>query len=126
MITELKPNEIFVFGSNRAGIHGAGAAKLAREKFGAVWGIGRGLRGQSYALPTKDSQIKTLPLHEIQGEVETFLGFARLCDFQFLVTAVGCGLAGYNPELIAPMFKDHPHNVILPSEFREVLGHGRI
>lgn len=118
-ILTLKKNEIFVFGSNEAGVHGAGAARLAYEKFGAVWGKGIGLYGQSYAIPTKDTQIKTLPLNVIDGYVKHFLIFANSNkQYTFLVTAIGCGLAGYNPKDIAPMFKTIPDNVIPPKEFQ--------
>jgi hypothetical protein len=118
-ISDLKPNEIFVFGSNEAGIHGAGAARLAYEKFGAVWGKGFGLYGQTYAIPTKDKRIETLPLQRIKQYVDTFLFFAKVNpQYTFLVTKIGCGLAGYKPEQIGPFFKNNPPNVILPKEFQ--------
>lgn len=121
MITSLKPNEIFVFGSNLAGIHGAGAAKQAYEKFGAVWSIGFGKCGQSYAIPTKDRNIKSLSLSEIDKYVCSFLTFATVNPhLTFLVTAIGCGLAGYKYEEIAPMFKGAPNNVVLPEEFKRL------
>ncbi len=119
-ITSLKPNEIFVFGSNLAGRHGAGAALLARNKFGAIDGIGVGAMGQSYGIPTKDRLIQTLPLWRIAIYVARFLGYAASCPTQtFLVTRIGCGLAGYSPKEIAPMFLDNdpPPNVILPADF---------
>lgn len=115
--------EIFVFGSNLAGRHGAGAALHARKEHGAIYGHGRGLQGNSYAIPTKDHNVKTLPLNEIKFYVNTFLLFAKENpDMIFNVTAIGCGLAGYKPYDIAPMFKDHTENVRLPKEFQEVLG----
>lgn len=115
--------EIFVFGSNLAGRHGAGAALEAKKKHGAIYGLGRGHHGNSYAIPTKDHNLKTLPLNEIKFYVNTFLLFAKENpDMMFNVTAIGCGLAGYKPYDIAPMFKDHPENVILPQEFKDVLG----
>jgi hypothetical protein len=123
-INELKANEIFVFGSNLKGVHGAGAAKLAREKFGAQMGVGIGITGQCYAIPTKDEMIWTLPLTRIEEYVIDFLEYAKEnSDKTFLVTQIGCGLAGYTPEDIAPMFKNHPNNVIIPKEFHEVITH---
>jgi hypothetical protein len=117
-ITDLAPNEIFVFGSNEAGIHGAGAAKLAFKKFGAVWKIGVGHQGRSYAIPTKDYNIKTLDLVEINDYVTEFLEYAKNnTDFTFLVTEIGCGLAGYKPSDISPMFSDKTENVIIPEKF---------
>jgi len=122
MIISLKPNQIFVFGSNLAGIHGAGAAKQAYEKFGAVMHKGVGHYGQSYALPTKDRRIETLDLQTIQQFVNHFLTYAQLHpELEFLLTPIGCGLAGYEPKDIAPMFKSAPTNVILPPEFKEIL-----
>lgn len=121
-ITELKPNEVFVFGSNEAGIHGAGAAKLAHEKFGAKWGVGLGLEGKTYAIPTKDYNIKTLDLYRINLYVLYFKAdVKRYKDLNFLVTEIGCGLAGYEPKDIAPFFKDAPENVFLPKKFIDFL-----
>jgi hypothetical protein len=123
-ITELKPNEVFVFGSNLAGIHGAGAARFANKVLGAEFGVGVGMTGKCYALPTKDHDIWTLPLTRIQEYVIDFLDYAKENqDKTFLVTQIGCGLAGFAPEDIAPMFKVHPKNVILPKEFHEVINH---
>jgi len=121
-ITKLNDNEIFVFGSNEAGIHGAGAAKLAREKFGAIGGEGFGLQGKSYAIPTKDYDIITLNLNRIALYVKAFLVEAyRHSDLNFLVTEIGCGLAGYKPEDIAPLFKGASENVFLPKKFVDIL-----
>lgn len=118
MITELKENQIFVFGSNLAGIHGKGAALTARMKFFAQEGRGIGRTGQCFAIPTKDRNLKTLPLDIIGDYVSYFLVYAITHPkLEFLVTPIGCGLAGYNPEQIAPMFTDLPSNVILPQEF---------
>lgn len=99
-------NAIFVFGSNLKGVHGAGAAKVAEEKFGAVRGIGIGLQGQSYAIPTKRTWNESLTLEEINQHVSDFVQFCNTGwpSFYF-VTRVGCGLAGYNDSVIAPMFK---------------------
>lgn len=124
-ITELKENEIFVFGSNTAGRHGKGAALTAR-KFGAVYGKGVGPMGRTYAIPTKDNKIKTLPLNNIASYVEKFINYAQQHpELVFLVTPIGCGLAGYTPTDIAPMFKkcieNKMDNVKLPESFLEVL-----
>lgn len=113
---------IFVFGSNLAGRHGAGAALAARQKHGAQYGNGKGRQGNSYAIPTKDRELKTLPLDIIQGYVEEFLHYARdNPDEKFQLTAIGCGLAGYNEKQIAPMFKTAGPNIWLPSGFERVL-----
>lgn len=121
-ITSLKPHEIFVFGSNLAGIHGAGAAKTAHQKFLAAWGEGTGLTGQCYAIATKDSHLRVLPLHKIESQVKRFMEFAKSYHhLQFLVTAIGCGYAGYTPEQIAPMFANPPENLSLPASFWSVL-----
>lgn len=120
-ITKLKPDEIFVFGSNQAGIHGAGAAHDATTLFGAAHGIGEGLTGQCYALPTKYFTIKTRPLIHIENSVRTFLKVAAsMPENKFIVTPIGCGLAGYSPADIAPMFRDAPKNCILPPEFNNL------
>lgn len=117
-ITKLAENEIFVFGSNKSGIHGAGAARTAYNKFGAKYGLGEGLAGKSYALPTKGYNLSDMALHEIQTHVEIFLKFAeKNPDKIFLVTQVGCGLAGHDPKNIGPMFKKRTDNVIIPREF---------
>lgn len=117
-ITKLEPNEVFVFGSNEAGVHGAGAAKLALCEFGAEWGNGIGLQGQSYAIPTKDFDIRTLSLDIIKHYIDEFLEFAEYTPNSiFLVTEIGCGLAGYSAKDIAPMFRGASDNVILPQVF---------
>ena len=104
-------SDIFVFGSNLAGIHGAGAAAHAHEKLGAEWGVGEGLTGECYALPTKDAHIQTLPLWFIKERVKVFLSIAEDSpSLTFLVTPIGTGLAGYTREEIAPMFKGAPSN----------------
>lgn len=98
--------EVFVFGSNLAGIHGAGAAKAAVEQFGAIYGVGIGLNGNSYAIPTKDYAIKTMTLGDIEPFIKQFLKYADACsDVSFFVTRIGCGLASYKDSDIAPMFK---------------------
>jgi len=109
------PNRIFVFGSNLAGIHGGGAALTAKRLYGAVPGVGSGLRGNSYAIPTKDENIDTLPLTWIRQFVAIFLEEAgKRPELVFFVTRIGCGLAGYTDADIAPMFKGAPANVELP------------
>lgn len=118
IIRSLKPNEVFVFGSNDAGRHGAGAALLAAKRFGAIYGQGRGMMGQSYGIATKDRHIKTLPLQKIDFQVVIFLCYAQSRpDLEFLVTQIGCGLAGYTPREIAPIFRNPPINVALPLSF---------
>lgn len=113
---------IFVFGSNLAGRHGAGAALYAKIHHGAVYGQGRGRQGESYAIPTKDANINTLPLVEIKREVDLFLEYARNHpEERFFVTRIGCGLAGYENEQIAPMFRDSPPNCILDNSWNIIL-----
>lgn len=115
--------QIFVFGSNLAGRHGKGAALYARKKYGAIYGQGIGLQGDSYGIPTKDERIKTLPLDCIQIYVNQFILFAsQHPEMIFYVSPIGCGLAGYTPIQIAPMFKQIPSNVILNDEFKYELG----
>lgn len=115
-------NMIFVFGSNLAGRHGAGAAREARAIHGAIYGQGYGRAGNSFAIPTKDAKLRTLPLDRIQGYVEKFLNYARVTDSEiFHVTRIGCGLAGYRDDQIAPMFKGAPPNCTLPIEWVYIL-----
>ena len=114
-IGELKENEVFVFGSNLAGMHGGGAARLAYESFGAVWGVGIGLQGRSYAIPTMQGGVDT-----IKPYVDEFIRFARAnSQLKFLVTRIGCGIAGFHDSEIAPLFKEalDVENIILPKEF---------
>lgn len=114
-ISELKENEIFVFGSNLAGSHGGGAARLACSHFGAVWGLGNGIQGRSYAIPTMQGGVET-----IKPYVDEFIHFAQQnMKLTFLVTRIGCGIAGFREEEIAPLFRDALllENVILPKEF---------
>lgn len=114
--------KIFVFGSNLAGRHGKGAALWAVQNRGAKYGQGFGLQGQSFAIPTKDANIRTLPLDIIGSYVMLFLEEARSnLELEYEVTPIGCGLAGYLPYQIAPMFKDSPPNVELPQVFKQVL-----
>jgi len=122
-ITQLANNEVFIFGSNESGFHGAGAAKVALNKFGAVWGTGDGPQGQSYGISTKDRKLRVLSLDKIQIKVARFLRYAaQHPDKKFLVTKIGTGLAGYSPRDIAPLFGSTiPSNVILPIEFWSVI-----
>lgn len=118
-INYLKPNEIFVFGSNLAGYHGGGAARVALNKFGAVWGQGVGLQGQSYAIPTMQGGVET-----IKPYVDEFIAFARSHpELKFFVTRIGCGIAGFTDEEIAPLFRAASKlpNVWLPIEFWDEL-----
>ncbi len=118
-IFELKPNEIFVFGSNLRGAHGGGAARVAYEKFGAVWGEGVGLQGQTYAIPTMQGGVET-----IKPYVDQFIAFAmQNPNLTFLVTRIGCGIAGFTDEEIAPLFKAAMlvDNILLPGSFVKVL-----
>lgn len=117
------PSKIFVFGSNLAGRHGAGAAHHAMLNRGAEYGVGVGLTGDSFAIPTKDQHIDTMDLEEIRPYVKGFLKFAaRFDELQFFVTRIGCGLAGYKDEDIAPMFVGAPENCDFPEEWKEYLG----
>lgn len=117
---------VFVFGSNKQGIHGAGAALHAKLKYGAKIGIGVGRTGNAYAIPTKNKPTRDkrqLSLEEIFGYVKDFLEYAKENpDDIFQVTAVGCGLAGYIPEEIAPLFVGSPSNVqFLEENFNQIL-----
>ena len=119
-INKLETNEIFVFGSNLEGMHGGGAAAVAR-KWGAIWGQGVGLQGQTYAIPTMQGGVET-----IKPYVDEFLAFAKLHpELKFLVTEIGCGIAGFTVQEIAPLFKaaleENIENVYLPQRFYEVL-----
>ncbi|MCI5716777.1 MAG: hypothetical protein MR292_00080 [Alistipes sp.] len=119
MITSLQPDEVFVFGSNLAGMHGGGAASLALERFGAVWGQGVGLQGQSYAIPTMQGGVETIAPY-----VDEFIGFARQHpELKFLVTEIGCGIAGFTPAEIAPLFARalDVGNIYLPARFVALL-----
>ena len=114
--------EIFVFGSNEAGIHGGGAARHAFDKLGAIWGQGVGHQGLCYGIPTKDYQIRTLPLICIQSYIKGFLHHAAMHpETTFHVTQIGCGLAGLEPKDIAPMFQDAPANCQFPSAWEQWL-----
>ena len=119
MIDRLAENEVFVFGSNLGGFHAGGAARAAAKLFGAVWGQGVGLQGQSYAIPTMQGGVDT-----IKPYVDEFIAFAKAHpELFFYVTRIGCGIAGFRDEDIAPLFKDAIHlgNVALPRTFCEII-----
>lgn len=122
-IATLGANEIFVFGSNLAGHHRGGAARIAHERFGAVWGIGTGLQGNSYAIPTMQGGIDT-----IKPYVDEFIRFAKLHpELTFYVTRIGCGIAGFSDSEIAPLFDKtyDVKNIILPESFYKIINHAR-
>ena len=115
-ITELDQNEIFVFGSNGDGAHLGGAAATALQKFGAKMGQAEGLQGQSYAINTMGSES------EMFKQINRFLEFAKEHpELIFLVTEIGCGIAGYDSRQVAPHFRGYTKNVILPETFLKVL-----
>ena len=118
-IDTLEKDEIFVFGSNLAGHHMGGAARVANIKFGAEWGVGVGLTGQSYAIPTMQGGVET-----IRPYVDEFIEFANQHqNMKFLVTRIGCGIAGFNDEDIAPLFRKAlpVSNIYLPQKFYDIL-----
>jgi hypothetical protein len=118
-IEELNENEIFVFGSNLDGLHGGGAARIAYDKFGAIWGQGVGLQGQSYGIPTMHGGID-----DIKPYVDEFINFAKShTELKFLVTRIGCGIAGFTDKEMAPLFKDaiEIENIYLPKSFYDIL-----
>jgi len=128
-IKELKENEIFVFGSNRQGRHGKGAALTARNKFGAIYGQSQGLQGQSYAIITKElrKEYQPVSLQEVKEGVDTFIQFAKDNEhLTFYVVELGCNLAYFTVEQIAPLFKPTMRlkNVYLPERFLENLQTG--
>ncbi|MBO4581074.1 MAG: hypothetical protein J5701_02135 [Bacteroidales bacterium] len=111
-ISELQPDEIFVFGSNLQGMHGGGAARVAYRMFGAVMGQGVGLQGQSYAIPTMQGGVET-----IRPYVDEFIAFAKEHkELTFLVTRIGCGIAGFTDDEISPLFSEahNVENIVLP------------
>jgi hypothetical protein len=121
----LQPNEIFVFGSNLSGRHGKGAALLAKNKWGAQQGVSVGLTGRTYAIPTVNASVtQKLPLATIEVYIDTFVKFAKANkDLTFLVTKIGCGLAGWEVKDIAPLFlgAQYVKNIALPKEFIKIL-----
>ena len=118
-IDTLEKDEIFVFGSNLDGQHMGGAARAAHKKFGAAWGVGVGLTGHSYAIPTMQGGVKT-----IKPYVDEFIEFAgQHKDMKFLVTRIGCGIAGFKDEEIAPLFRNavFSSNIYLPQMFYDII-----
>ena len=118
-ISELNDGEIFVFGSNLAGMHGGGAARVAHRKFGAEWGVGIGLTGQTYAIPTMQGGVETIAPY-----VDEFIEIAsNHKELKFYVTRIGCGIAGFRDEEIAPLFRNAlgEANIILPQTFYNIL-----
>lgn len=112
-------NHIFVFGSNLAGRHGKGSALEAYQFYGAEHGVGAGRTGDSFAIPTKDEKLKVMPLDRIKFYVDNFIQYAKdNPELNFDIVAIGCGLSGYKPEQIKPMFKNAPSNCHLPEEFK--------
>jgi hypothetical protein len=121
--TQPKDGQVFVFGSNLAGIHGGGAAKAAKDHYGAEIGVAEGMTGNSYAIPTKDKAIaNALTLDEIQASVTLFVDYAKANQGkQFFVTRIGCVLAGYTDAQIAPMFIGAPDNCSLAEEWADLI-----
>ncbi len=116
LVSELRPDDVFVFGSNAGGLHGGGAARIAHERFGAVWGEGRGHHGQTYAIDTMSG------LETLAREAGDFVAYAAAHpELRFLLTPVGCGIAGYTPEQVAPLFAGIPANVTVPASFAPYL-----
>jgi hypothetical protein len=115
----LAPGEVFVFGSNASGAHGGGAARQAYDRFGAVWGQSEGLQGQSYGIDSMSG------LGVLEAQARRFIAFAaEHPELRFLVTEVGCGIAGYTAEEVAPFFRGAPGNAVLPGRFLAVLESG--
>lgn len=116
MITELKENEVFVFGSNLRGEHGGGAARQAFDEFGATWEVGEGLSGQSYAFPTLDENMQKLGVGELNCAKHALYRCARAHpNLTFLLTKVGCGIAGFDEAIMRKIFADTPRNVVKPA-----------
>lgn len=117
-----RPESVFVFGSNLAGRHGAGAAFTAYEKYAYPWGYAIGLYGRAYGIPTKDMKLKPISLKVIAEYVQVFLSDARKHSrYQFIVTRVGCGFAGFTDDQIAPLFARAPKNVQLPPQWDVII-----
>lgn len=113
IITELKPNEIFVFGSNKNGYHAGGAAKIALDSFGAIWGIANGFQGQSYAIPTLSKKMEKMPLISIQNQLEILVWIAeRMPTVTFYLTDIGCGIAGFKIDELESILPKLPLNII--------------
>lgn len=123
-IASLEDNEIFVFGSNLNGLHGGGAARIAYQKFGAQWGKGVGIQGKSYGIPTMHGGVEV-----IKPYIDEFIEFAsQHKEYTFLVTRIGCGIAGFSPNEIAPLFAKaiEIENILLPEDFVQVIEEGKM
>lgn len=123
-INDLTGNQVFVFGSNTEGKHGGGAAWFAQKNFGAQWGVAEGMSGKTYAIPTCDASINELPIDVIAASVTRFIDHAKQTpDAEYLVTPIGCGIAGFTPEQIAPLFilATDVENIHLPESFWKIL-----
>lgn len=120
MITELQPHQIIVVGTNEKGHHAGGAAAQAYRDFGALYGLGReSIGGQSYGIVTLDSQMNQVPLGDIGMQVAILRGIALLNPHkEFLLTKIGCGIAGFDEKDIKPLFKSMPDNVVLPEDWK--------
>jgi len=118
-IEKLEENEVFVFGSNMAGSHGGGAARYAKDHFGAEDGVGEGITGQCYAFPTLNTDYSKREIHElIYSKAKLYHVALEHPEKTFLVTKVGCGIAGFSLEAMQEVFKvPKPENVVLPKEF---------
>lgn len=115
-VSELRPGDVFVFGSNADGLHGGGAARAAHQRFGAVWGEGHGHHGQSYAIDTMSGS------EALAREARTFIDYASAHpELRFLLSPVGCGIAGYTAQQVAPLFVGIPENVTVPASFAPYL-----
>lgn len=122
VITQLPDDQVFVFGSNLAGLHRGGAARTAKDHFGALQGVGRGWSGQSFAIPTLNEHFQPMPLSQIAHYIDDFKIYTKNHPLQtYFVTSIGCGGAGYQPEDIAPLFAGISPNVILPIRFQHYL-----
>lgn len=125
-ITELQPDEIFVFGSNENGYHAGGAARIAHEKFGAVWGVASGRTGQSYAIPTLDRDMEKVEPEMLEIHLEDFIEYVRKYPtLKFYLTKIGCGIAGWDIEEVKNILwkvlenRNLPKNLIIPREFEK-------
>lgn len=119
MITSLKENQIFVCGTNTAGLHYGGAAKQAWEDFGLVWGVGEGLSGRSYAFPTLDGEFNKLKIRSLVNSRNRLYKSCEVNkDNEYILTKVGCGIAGYQENEMKDLFIDPPNNLILPEDWR--------
>ncbi|HCK31278.1 MAG TPA: hypothetical protein DIT34_08255 [Acinetobacter ursingii] len=127
IITELPEDTVFVFGSNMAGQHTHGAARVAAQHFGAVNHVGRGWAGQSFAIPTLNEHLQRMPLSQIEHYIDDFKIYAQHHPkMKYFITALGCGIAGYKVSEIAPLFKGIHNNVILPESFKPYIDENAI